>query len=147
MVRTSRMKLSESALDRVYQLLFEVVAKDKNKDEFLELMQDIFSQTERLVIAKRVVIMYLLINDVPQGDIAHALHASVGTVSRYALYLENKETGVKKIIKRLLKKEKIMYLFDDIFHELFITPGVYKGHWSIYTSYLKRKNKRKTAGL
>ena len=147
MVRTSKKRLNDASLEKIFVILFEVLAKNKSKDEFLELVNDIFSPTERIVIAKRVVIMYLLMNKIPQRDIAHALCASIGTVSRYSVVLDGKESRVKKVINDLIKKDRVIDLFDDIFHNLFISPGFLKGHWQIYSDYLRRKGGRKTKGL
>ena len=61
MTRISRYKLKERVYEKMFQLLFEVMTSSREKHEFNKLLKDILSPTERIMIAKRVVLLYLLL--------------------------------------------------------------------------------------
>lgn len=147
MTRISRARLSDEIWIRIYQLFFEVIAQIKTKKTFNEAMEDIFSPTERIMVAKRIAIIYLLLKNVPQLLIAKTLKVSSATVSRYAVLIENRQEGLRKIISLMMKKEKVLDFLNDVFADLFIQPGIKIGHWDLYWQHKKRKERKKSSGL
>lgn len=147
MTRISRFKLPQGVLLKIYQLFFEVMARSKPKEIFLEIINDILSPTERIMIAKRITIIYLLIKGIDQRSIAKTLKVSTSTVSRYAVLIEGKEKGVRKIVENMIKKEKVLDFLEDTFVDLFIQPGFKIGHWDLYWQHKKRKREKETTGL
>jgi Trp operon repressor len=146
MVRISNYRLEKKSIDQTFKLLFEIVSKNKNRDEFIELLNEILSPTERIMIAKRVMIMYLLVKQVPQKTIADSLKVSVGTVSRYALLI-GQNSKINDIVTELLTKEAVINLLSDFFHDLTTQPGLKIGHWQKYWDHEREKIKRETSGI
>jgi len=147
MTRISQYKLQEDVWLKIYQLFFEVIAKIKTKEVFNQTFNEILSPTERIMIAKRIAIIYLLLKKIDQFTIAKTLKVSTATVCRYAVLIEGKEKGIKKIVSDMMKKEKVLDFLEEAFSELFIQPGIKKGHWASYWQYKKRKEQKKATGL
>ena len=61
MVNVSKAKMQPNSLKMVYKLLYEVVAKNRSERQFSVIIGELLSPTERIMIAKRVVIFYFLI--------------------------------------------------------------------------------------
>lgn len=147
MVHVSGARLRQDALNKINLLLYKVIRTTKNVDDFQQLFTEIFSKKEQILIAKRVVIMYLLIKDIPQREIARALKVSTATVTKYATFLKDRKTPLTKLMSYHLKQEAIENLLEDIFFNLFVQPGIKIGHWNSYWQHQKRKAKRNTSGI
>ena len=84
MTRISKRILKERVLLKLYSLFFEIMSQYNNKENFLSLIEDILSPTEKIMITKRVAVIYLLIKGVDYRDISEVLKVSTGTVVLYA---------------------------------------------------------------
>lgn len=147
MVRISKYKLKDDVLIKIYRLFFEIVSRSNSKDSFLEVIDDMFSPTEKIMLAKRLAIIYLLIKGIDQINIAKVLKVSTGTVAKFSVLFYRKDTKVVRVIKKMIKQEKILDFIDDMFTDLFIQPGIKMGHWRMYWENKKRKDIKEVTGL
>ncbi len=108
MVRNSRHPLPEEILLKMYRLFFEIFNRYENKENFFELVDDLFTSAEKIMIAKRVGMIYLLIKRVDYRDISDILKVSTSTITHYASLFNNKESKIITIIKNQLIKENIL---------------------------------------
>ena len=68
MTRISKHPLSERVYEKLFILLFEVMAKKTNKDDFNKVLFELLSPVERIMIAKRVIIIFLLMKKIDYYD-------------------------------------------------------------------------------
>ncbi len=146
MVRISKIKLQDDILMRIYQLFFELVLRSQSKDSFLDLLDDILTPTEKIMLAKRIGIIYLVIKGVDQRTIAHVLKVSSSTVASHALLIHKQDSRVVVIIRKMLTKEKVLGFIEDVFADLFIQPGLKIGHYKLQWEHKKRIEERKVLG-
>ncbi len=125
MVNISKRPVDEEKLFKLYQLFFEVVNNAGDKDEFMELIQDILTPVEQIMIAKRIAIIYLLIKNVEQVEIAQHIKVSRATVGKFNLLFYKKKTRLITVIESFLKSEKISHFFENLFADLFTHVGYY----------------------
>lgn len=142
MVHLSNKPLNKDKLLKLYQLFFEIINKTQNNDNFLELIKDILSPYEQIMVAKRIAIIYLLIKGHEQIAIAQYLRVSRATVSKFCLLFYEKESRIIKIIKSILRKEKIKKFLEDLFADILIQPGIKIGHWEAYWNHKRRQKER-----
>lgn len=107
MARISRFRLANDVLNKIFDLFFEVLGKNKSRGEFKKVIVGLFSSTERIMIAKRVAIIYLLLKNINQRTICQVLKVSSGTVVKYSLILE-KSQGVSLAFLRLMRNERLI---------------------------------------
>lgn len=143
MVNISKRPVDKNKLLKLYRLFFEVIDKAEDQEEFLELIQDVLSPVEQIMIAKRIAIIYLLMKQVNQISIGEYIKVSQATVSKFNLLFFEKKTRLIKIIQSITKKEKIGHFLEDLFADLFIQPGIKIGHWQSYWDHKKRQRERK----
>ena len=93
---------------KLYNLVFEVISHSSRKDKFFHVFEDIFSPTEKMMIAKRVTIIYLLIKGIDQKIIADTIKVSTATVSKYAVMFYNRNTLLTRLIRHMIRKEKVI---------------------------------------
>jgi len=142
MTRISKYQLSTKASERIFELFFQVMARARTKDQFSAVIHEILSKTERIMIAKRIAILYLLAKSVGQRSISMAVKVSTGTVSHFARYMYDENGKIKEFIKQMIRDESILHLFEDVFADIFIQPGVKLGHWGAFVKHKKRQEDR-----
>jgi len=147
MVRISKTKLPKETLLKLFSLFFEVLGKKSNKDEFLMITNDLFSETEQIMIIKRISVIYLLLKEIDNSTISEVLKVSTGTIWKYAFLIKNNDKGIVSFIKKILEKEKVREFFDDIFYELFARPGKPGTNWKIGWQYKFERERKKQTGL
>lgn len=147
MVNISSQKLPDKLLNKIYQLLLYLLKKGGNRDDFFIIMNEFFTYKEKILFAKRITIIYLLLKGISQKNICEILNVSSGTVSKYGLYLTNKKLRLIKILKGKVTKEKVFETIDDILADFIIQPGIKTGHWQLYWDHKKRKDRLKRYGI
>jgi Trp operon repressor len=145
MTRISRFKLNEQILDKLFFLFFEIVGKKQNQDEFRKTIVDLLSPVERIMIVKRVAIIYLLMKQIDQRTICQILKVSSGTVAKFSLLMEKSE-GMVPTFKRILKNEKVVGFFEDIFNSFF-APGVPGINWRAAWERKIARDRKKAQGI
>ena len=142
MVNISKRLVDEKELFKIYQLFFEVINQADNKEEFFQLIQDILSPSEQIMIAKRIGVIYLLIKNVNKLAITKYLKVSMATVDKYCLLYYKKKTKLILTIESFLENEKIGHFFEDIFSEVFTHVGYFPDQ-QLKKQHEKRKEERK----
>ena len=146
MARISKKLINEETLTKIYRLFYEVFSRYESKEDFLLILEDILSPTEKVMIAKRIGIIYLLIKKADYRDISDLLRESSATVVFYAAIFYKRNSRVVNIINNMLKKEKVLNFLDDLFADLMIHPGIYKSHWQMHWDHKRKQEERKTLG-
>ncbi len=144
MARISKKYLSEKILLKLYRLFFEIISRFENQENFAKIIDDILSPTEKIMIAKRIGIIYLLIKKVDYRDIAELLKVSTATVYHYAIHFYKKESELIDVLQIMLMKEKVLGFLDDLLADVLIQPGVKIGHWQSYWDHKRKQEHRKT---
>lgn len=143
MVHLSKKGSTDKELLKLYGLFFEILNKADDKDDFFELIKDILSPLEQIMVAKRIAIIYLLTKNVQQIDIAEYLKTSRATVAKFSLLFYEKEAKIIRILKEIVSREKIHNFLEDLFADLFIQPGFKIGHYKMAWEHKKRQAERK----
>lgn len=145
MARISKFKLKADILERLFNLFFEIVGKKHNRDEFQKVIKELLSPVERIMIAKRIAIVYLLLKEIDYRIICDVLKVSSATIARYNLILE-KSDGLVPSFKKILTNDKIILFLDEFFDALF-PPGTYGTNWSSARRRKLNIEREKTQGI
>lgn len=127
MTRISQFKVDDDVLEKIFSLFFEVIGKDKNEIEFQNIIHDLLSPAERIMIAKRVAIFYMLMKKLDYYNIAKSLKVSPSTIAKFNLVKENSR-GIVSALKSTVRNEKIINFFEELILEL-RRPGKYGVNW------------------
>ena len=145
MTRISRRPVKEEVLERVFQLLFEAVGKKSKKEEFLNVVYDILSPTERIMIAKRVTIIFLLLKKIDYQTISDVLKVSESTISKFHLIMENSK-GIVGSLQGMLLNDKLLNILDE-FILAFKGPGMHGTNWKSAWQQKFELERRKREGI
>lgn len=128
-MQISKKLISKEVFSRLFLLLYEVLGREKTKDEFIRIFNDIFSINEQVMIIKRVAIIYLFIKGVGVNEIAKNLKVSPATSSKFST-LGAESKYLLDFFKNKIKKENFTNLLDEIFYYLISDPTRYGTDWA-----------------
>lgn len=107
MPHVSKNKLNKNVEANLVYTLELVLAKLTKEEEIKGFLLSLLTPTERLMLAKRLTMIILLKEGLPDSHIAATLHVTRGTVSRMQLFLEARGQGYEFALKKL-SDEKTM---------------------------------------
>jgi uncharacterized protein YerC len=135
MAQVSKRKLDPRILQKVFDLFLDSLTSTGNRKQTKEFLDELLTPTEKIMLAKRIAIAYLVLQGLDQRSIANFLKVSTSTVAKISLLLKIQGDGLPKVLGRLLRRKKIANVLDSIAEILLdSTPPV---------SYSKRKEWRK----
>lgn len=144
MVQISKHPLSDRVFGKLMELLFETVGKNFNRRDFINVVDELFTSTEKIMIVKRIGILYLLTKDLNVQTISEILHVSTSAVATYIARFFDDSLYIKKLIRRRIDSEKKLGIITDAFGEMFIQPGIKKGHHTLKWKFDLEKERRKS---
>jgi len=145
MARISKKRLEKDVHEKLFTLFFEIVGKKNNKQEFIKIIKELLSPVERIMIAKRIAIVYLLLKQIDYTVIEEALKVSSATIARYKFQLE-KSDGLVPAFNKILNNDKILLFLDELFDSLF-PPGTYGTDWKSAWQVKFRIQREKSQGI
>jgi uncharacterized protein YerC len=104
MPHISSKKLNSSLLEKLFGKLINILGKAQDKQYLDIVINELFTPTEKIMLAKRLAIILMLSNSTPQHRIVGVLKVSPSTVAKMSLKIE---IGKYKIILKISKKEKV----------------------------------------
>ncbi len=141
MVNISKRRVGDDVMEKIFQLFFEAFGNVSDREEFTEIVHDILSPTERIMIAKRITIIFLLMKGIDHVTIGDMLKVSPTTVLKFRNIME-KSKGIVKTLEGTVRNEKITSFFKEIWLEFHRpgTPGVnWTSAWQSKIDFEKKK--------
>src|SRR3990167_1666437 len=99
-------KLTKSQTQELIVDLCEAIALTGSSNEAAELLTDLLGKQELEMIAKRLRIAELLLEERTYEEIREALKTSGSTIARVQVWLQQSGEGYRKIIERTKGKRK-----------------------------------------
>ena len=103
----SRNSLSPRAEQELIHTLEIVLTKITRQEDMTGFLLALLTPTERLMLAKRLAMIILMKEGLPDSSIAEVLHVTRGTVAKMQLFLEARGQGYEVAIQ-VLENEKLM---------------------------------------
>jgi len=147
MVNISKNPLSKELSEKIFNLLSKIFNKINDRGEMQIFINEFFSYKERVLITKRIAILYLLIKKIEQKHVARVLKVSTSTVCKYALLLENKNFKMINIMKEIIKKDTKSDIVKYFLANLMLQPGFKIGHWKLYWDHKRSKLRKDIYGI
>ena len=115
----------------MFEIFYEVLGRTKSKTEFFNVTDEIISPVEKIMIAKRIIIMYLILRGIDQRTICTTLKVSSATVAKFSLLLAN-NSHVRERLDSMVKIDGMKLLFEELISSI-LAPGTigtdWKGAW------------------
>lgn len=105
MPHISKRKLSYNTQKEILEALVYVMTQTRDEQPMREFLDAFLSNTEKLMLAKRLAIVFLLSEGVEETQISQTLSVTQSTVSRIKLWSETKGSGYKIAVTELKRKK------------------------------------------
>ncbi len=106
--------MSKAVEQSMFSLFRHTLVHIRTDQEAQELLDDLLSPTEKIMLGKRMAIAYLLDKGYDQRRIHSILHVSVTTVNSVNFWLKQKGNGYRRALKYIGKEEKWVKFFDNL---------------------------------
>lgn len=107
MPHVSKKQIPYKTLQQILNSLVYVFKDTKETKQMSQFLDAFLSKTEKIMLAKRLAIVFLLSEGVEETKIADTLAVTQPTVSRIKLWYETKGSGYKVAINKI-KKQKLL---------------------------------------
>ena len=104
MPHISSKKLDTGLSNKIFGKLLTILAQAQKKSSLSMVANELFTHTEKIMLAKRIAVILLLDNGLPQHRISELLKVSPTTVAKASLRIE---MGKYDAILKVSKREKL----------------------------------------
>jgi len=146
MAQVSKYRIPSKVYERIFEIFLKSLAEIKSKNEAEAFIKDFLTPTERIMLAKRLAIAFLLEKDYDFRTISMILRVSTSTVGRVNLARKYGSKGYQKVIKKILQEEKLTKFFLEAAEVLSGSLGKSTkggGAWRYLHHKLKKKKKKR----
>lgn len=147
MAQVSKYPVSKQIEERIFEVFLEIFIEIKNREEADQFISDFLTPTEKIMLAKRIAIAFLLGRGYDYRTIQKLIKVSAPTITAVNNSRKYGSEGYKKLISKILTEEKLIDLFENTIAKLLSIPaGLEKGSgtWTYLKVKLeKEKRKRK----
>lgn len=145
MTQVSKYPISKEVADRIFEIFLKSFVAIKNKEEADQFITDFLTPTEKIMLAKRLAIAFLLGKGYDYRTIQRIIRVSTSTIASVNLVRSHGSEGYKKLIAKILREESVKHFLEDAATKLLSIPAASTKGGGAYR-YLKQeleKNKRK----
>jgi uncharacterized protein YerC len=114
MVQISRQKPNREIEERIWEIFLSSLSQTQTLKEIAELVDDLLTPTEKIVLSKRMAIALMCIKGYDSAMIKDTLKVSGGTVSQIKSWLVRGGQGYKRAVDKILKQEEIEKFLDQV---------------------------------
>lgn len=143
MPQVSKKFLAKDIEQRIFQVFEETLTGLKDKSEVKNFISDLFTPTEKIMLAKRLAVAVLLSKNYNYREICDLLNVSASTINSVLKQQSINGQGYQKAVERILRNEGIREIFLDL--EKLLAKGLsHPSRWQkvdSYYSYQKKKLK------
>ena len=132
MTQVSKQFLGKEIEKRVFEIFLSALSNIRGKEKIEIFLADFLSPTEKIMLAKRLSIAFLLHKGYDQRAISKILKVSLSTINRVSLRLQIGGEGYTKVINEIILNEKVdefWYKLDDLISGLVPPKGRSWTHW------------------
>lgn len=138
MPQVSKYPISSAMAERIFDIFIKSFVSLKDKNDAANFVSDLFSPTEKVMLAKRIAIAALLLKNYQYRDISKLLHVSVATISTVNLSLKHGKGSYKRVLDKIMAEEKLEIFFNETAQKLLSLPAKSGKGGSVYR-YLKQE--------
>ncbi len=116
MAQVSKRFLAKKVEERILDLFWTSLSSVSTKQDIAFFLEDLLSPTEKLMLAKRLAIAFMLIKGYDYPSINERLKVSDPTIWTVKLNLTHRGKGYRLAIERIMTAEKWNKFWEDLDH-------------------------------
>lgn len=138
MAKISKRIIDKNLENYIFEVFIKTLAQTNNPDDVKDLIEDLLSPSEKIMLIKRLAIAVLLSKGYTYDQIDNTLKVSRPTIMTVSFWLKNGKSGYKKAVQKILNSQKKQALIDNI-EDILLQVTLSKRHESLA---FKKKQKR-----
>ena len=145
MSQISRYPISKKIADRIFEIFLTTLTRLKDKTEADQFISDLLTPTEKIMLAKRLAIAFLLEKDYDYRTIQKVLRVSTGTITTVNIARNLGSEGYKKVISKIIKMETFTEILDKTIIKLLSAPSALErgsGTWTYLKTQAENQKKK-----
>lgn len=147
MTQVSKRQLNKHVEEKIVDLFWTSLSTLSTKQKVAIFLEALLSPTEKLMLSKRLAIVFMILKGYDYPSINEKLKVSDSTIWNIKLNLDHKGKGYKKTVEQIMSKEKwekFWQNIDNFFQEAL--PPRYGTHWkeARRKQWQERKSKEKS---
>lgn len=148
MTQVSKYPLSKTVTERIFAIFLKSFVEIKNSNDADQFISDLLTHTEKIMLAKRLAIAFLLEKGYEYRAIQQLMKVSSATIMNVNAKRKSSSQGYKKLIEKIVKQENILNLFENVVSTAASIPAALergKGTWSTVKRKVdnEKRNNRK----
>lgn len=145
MTQVSKHPLSKNVSEKVFNIFVNTLLNVQKTSEAQELISDFLTPTERIMLAKRLGIVFFLEKGYKYEHIKEILKVSTATIAHVNRSRQFGSNGYKKFISKIIRDEFVSRIFDEFLINLTALPAKGtkgSGMWKyLHKEFSKNKKK------
>ena len=105
-------------------ILYTAISSLKSRDEVKRFLRDLLTESERVMMGRRIIVAQRLLEDKSYIEIKQELGVGMDTIIRVHRWLEDDIDGYEKVVKKL---EKIFELRQEKRNRAYLDPLSFEG--------------------
>ena len=115
MTQISKRKLDSETYKYTIESLTHILKQINSYPEMDEFLNSALSDTERLMISKRITVAFLLKHGVEEATISKIIKVTPATISRLKLWIKIRQKGFDIVFEKLEKERKVSMAKDLLY--------------------------------
>lgn len=145
MAQVSKYPIPKEVADRIFEIFLDAFVKLRDRREAEQFLTSLLTPTEKIVLAKRLAIAFLLEKGYDYETIKKVLRVSSPTIASVKLVKNYMGEGYERIIGRILRDQKIKNFIEKSIINL-ISPmavGSKGGTWRYLKMELEKEQQKR----
>lgn len=146
MTQVSKYPISKNVFDHIFEIFLRTFIKIKNKEQADQFISNLLTPTEKIMLAKRLAIAFLLEKNYDYRTIQSIIKVSSPTITSVNMSLKYGSEGYKRLIAEIIREEKLISLLENSIIKLLSMPSSLekgKGSWTYLKREVEKKKKKK----
>ena len=123
MTQISKYPISENVWSRIFEIFLNTFVKIKTAEEADQFISDFLTPTEKIMLAKRLAIAFLLEKGYDYRTIQKIIRVSASTIKSVNTSRKFGSNGYRNLIERIVKEEKLVKFLDDVIIKVLSIPA------------------------
>jgi len=143
MSQVSKYKLDNKVYEKIFSLFPQFLSRMIGRGKQQELIDAFFTKTEKIVLAKRIAIAFMLTKGYTYNSIVGTIKVSHGTVANIADSLKSNDASIKSELEGIAKEESFVAFLTTIGYKIETALPPKNSNWSEWRRRIEKEKQLK----
>jgi len=141
MSQVSKNRLNDKVYEKIFSLFPKFLYRMTSRGKQSELIDSFFTRTEKIVLAKRIAIAFMLVKGYNYRQISSKIKVSTSTILKVADSLKSHQTSIKKELELIATEDSFVEFLNSIGYQLVKLLPPKGGNWSTWRGRIEKERR------